>query len=176
MKIFLLCIILALPSIKVHAAENPVPSLAVLDSIILVPVLATTPVLLADHAPPAPSHKIYIDTGLKSDHIDRVHHYRENNSGFGGEYQLDSVNSIHVGRYMNSLNMQTSYLGYAWQPIQRGDFKMGYMTAAVTGYSKSGGVIIAPLPMASWEYKMVGVNFIAIPTIVYAVQLKFRLD
>ena len=50
MKIFLLCIILALPSIKVHAAENPVPSLAVLDSIILVPVLATTPVLLADHA------------------------------------------------------------------------------------------------------------------------------
>jgi hypothetical protein len=119
---------------------------------------------------------LWVDTGMWSRHDDRSKGYRENNSGAGVEYQYNPMMTLHAGHYWNSLNRSSDYVGVAWQPQEFYGCRPGILLAAVTGYGKHGSaVVLAPVPMLSWNYKSVGVNLYAVPGVLVAVQFKLKV-
>jgi hypothetical protein len=118
---------------------------------------------------------VWLLTGMSSYHNNRDAHYREQNTGFGVEIQTSDTTGIYAGNYMNSLNHHSSYLGYAWQPAELFGARVGFLGVIVTGYTKDGSPVIAPVPMASWEWKNFGINLYIAPGVVTAAQLKVKL-
>lgn len=119
---------------------------------------------------------IWLTTGVRSYHEDRVTPYNENNTGYGLEIRFDCDHALYVGHYQNSIHRLSEYVGYAWQPVTFGNLHIGFLNVIATGYTKTGrGTIIAPVPMASYDWKSVGINVIIIPSIVTAIQLKVKI-
>ena len=119
---------------------------------------------------------VWLTTGVRSYHDDRQPGYNENNTGYGLEMRFDGEHAIYVGHYQNSLYRLTEYVGYAWQPINVKGVHIGFLNVIATGYTKTGrGTIIAPVPIASYDWERIGINAIIIPSVVTAIQLKVKL-
>lgn len=117
---------------------------------------------------------IWVSNGMNSRHDDRSKHYRENNTGVGVEYTLTDDTAIYAGHYENSLNHPSNYIGYAWTPARLLGAKVGFLTGLVSGYGSA--PIVAPFPMATWEYGRFGVNLFTAPGVVTAIQLKVKVN
>jgi hypothetical protein len=141
----------------------------------------------AQAAPAAFSPQIWLNAGSYSRHFDRDKNFRENNTGFGAEIWLERDHALMGGTFINSDAVRSHYVAYQWRPLhwQPGGTRIaaGITLGAFDGYprNRNGGWFPAALPVLSMEYKMVGVNFLFVPTIpdrldgAIAMQLKLRV-
>ena len=112
----------------------------------------------------------WLETGGVSHHFHPAN-YNEGNWGPGITYrQLDI--GVSVGEYRNS-NRQWSHFAYAiWQPVHLGVVNIGVIGGVIDGYPRERSYRLAAVPMASYEFKRVGVD--ALVT-TQAAALKFRV-
>jgi hypothetical protein len=128
--------------------------------------------------------KLWINAGFYSAHFDSNKGLRNANPGLGIEYELDDSRRITAGRFINSDNAQSNYLGAYYQPWHIGDFKLGLVGGAFNGYPKAfnGGWFPAVLPVASLESRNIGLNVMLVPPLkdrlygAISFQLKYRFD
>ncbi len=131
--------------------------------------------------------KVWLNPGFYSIHFDRDEDLRENNIGFGAEFELSRNHALIVGTFLNSDDARTRYGAYEWRPLHwhpaETDVSAGLIVAALDGYPRvrDGDWFVAVLPMVSVQGKRFGVNAMVVPTIkdrlygAVALQLKIRI-
>lgn len=109
---------------------------------------------------------VWITPGFLSHHFQRDKGFKANNYGVGVQLSLSPTNSVNAGVFRNSDDAHSHYLGWLWQPYQIGAARLGLWAGALDGYPKmqNGGWFVAAFPMASIDYKAVGVNLTVMPT------------
>lgn len=154
-------------------------------------LMAAGPVAWADDAAaPAPApykSRLWLESGFWSHHKEprKVGSYRENNYGLGLEWQFAQSWQLNAGHYRNSVNRPSNYLQVGWSPLNWSPaedltFTAGASAGVVNGYPKiHEGYFPTLIPMASVEWRRVGVNLLYIPSVgrihgAYAAQLKLR--
>jgi len=126
--------------------------------------------------------KIWVNVGFYSAHFETHKGLRNPNPGVGVEYTLDDSWSLTTGRFINSDNAHSNYLGAYYLPWHVGSFKLGLVGGAFNGYPKAfnGGWFPAVLPVASWESRNLGMNVMLVPSLkdrlygAVSFQLKYR--
>lgn len=115
--------------------------------------------------PEAPA--LWVNVGGFSRHFDRDAGFNENNRGIGLEYRASEDVSLMAGRYFNSVRRNTNYAGVMYQPLRIGDVRIGLTAGLMTGYPNmnDGAAFFAAIPMASYEFRRVGINFGVIPSV-----------
>ena len=91
--------------------------------------------------------------------------------------------SATAGRFINSDNAHSSYVGAYYQPWSVSGIQLGVVGGAFNGYPKafSGGWFPAVLPVATWEGSRFGLNLALVPPLkdrlygALSFQLKVRL-
>jgi hypothetical protein len=109
---------------------------------------------------------------------------RNANPGLGFEYRIDDTWSATAGRYINSDNANSSYVGAYYQPWIVSGVKLGVVAGAFNGYPKAlnGGWFPAVLPVATLESGKFGLNVAWVPPLkdrlygAVSFQLKFRFQ
>jgi hypothetical protein len=131
--------------------------------------------------------EVWLNPGFFSYHFDRDLDLREDNWGVGAEVSPAPDHVLMAGKFINSENRQSRYLGYQWRPLNRQFGALiagaGIAIAALDGYPRvrDGGWYGALLPIVSLESGRVGLNLTAVPTIegrvhgAIAVQIKIRV-
>lgn len=128
------------------------------------------------HESRADAETLWLTTGEWSTHNNQeAHKYRQNNTGVGIEYKLDSDISMLFGYYNNSIHRESVYLGETYTPNRVGAIRLGIMGAITTGYSRVPPMVPIAGLWASYDYRGVGVSLMWLPTVVAAVQLKVRV-
>jgi len=119
----------------------------------------------AANPPLAARHSIWLNPGFYSAHFDTHQGLRNENFGFGVEVQLNQDWSATAGRFTNSDNAYSNYVGAYYQPFTFADGKWGVVMGAFNGYPKAfdGGWFPAVLPVASWESRWLGLNVALVP-------------
>ena len=128
--------------------------------------------------------KVWINAGFYSAHFDTNKGLRNANPGLGIEYSLDDTWRLTAGRFINSDNANSNYLGAYYQPWHIGDIKLGVVGGAFNGYPKAfnGGWFPAVLPVATWEGRQLGLNVTFVPPMkdrlygAVSFQLKYRFS
>lgn len=131
--------------------------------------------------------RLWVESGFWSHHTTprKVGKYREQNYGIGLEWQFAPRWQLNAGHYRNSVNRPSNYLQVGWTPLnwaptENLTFTAGASVGVVNGYPKiHAGYFPTLIPMASVEYRRVGVNLVYIPSVArihgaYAMQLKLR--
>jgi len=129
------------------------------------------------------SSRRWINAGFYSAHFDTEKGLRNANPGLGFEYKLDDRWSATAGRFINSDNAHSSYVGAYYQPWTVSGIQLGVVGGAFNGYPKAfnGGWFPAVIPVATWEGERVGLNVALVPPLkdrlygAVSFQLKFRL-
>jgi hypothetical protein len=129
--------------------------------------------------------EVWLGPGFFSYHFDRDVDLREDNWGIGAEVKLEPAHVLMAGKFINSENEHSRYLGYQWRPLhwqlRSTEIRAGVAIAALDGYPRvrDGGWYVAPLPILSMEGRRLGLNLSAVPTIedrLYgAVIVQFKL-
>lgn len=119
---------------------------------------------------------MWLTTGEWSRHNDESkHQYRQNNTGIGVQFDLNSDQSVVAGYYNNSIHRETVYMGMTYTPFHLGDAKFGVVGAMATGYCQYVPAVPIGGAYATYEQGRFGVGFMWLPTVVMAVNLKIRL-
>ena len=129
------------------------------------------------------SSRLWLNAGFYSAHFDTNKGLRNANPGLGFEYKVDDTWSATAGRFINSDNAHSSYIGAYYQPWTLAGAKLGVVGGAFNGYPKAfnGGWFPAVIPVATWEGPHVGLNVALVPPLkdrlygAVSFQLKFRL-
>lgn len=129
------------------------------------------------------ANRLWLNAGFYSAHVDTHKGLRNANPGLGFEYKVDDAWSATAGRFINSDNAHSSYLGAYYQPWTVAGAKLGVVGGAFNGYPKAfnGGWFPAVIPVATWEGQHVGLNVALVPPLkdrlygAVSFQLKFRL-
>lgn len=129
------------------------------------------------------THSVWLNPGFLSHHFQREKGFRENNYGLGAQVYLSASQSVMAGYYRNSDNYWSHYASWVWQPLNPGEVKIGLLGAVIDGYPKMrhGQWFLAAMPVISFEYQSVGINFTVIPSYqdkiggAMVIQLKFRV-
>jgi hypothetical protein len=129
------------------------------------------------------AHRLWLNAGFYSAHFDTHKGLRNANPGLGAEYQLDNTWSLTAGRFINSDNAHSSYVGAYYQPWTLAGAKLGVVGGAFNGYPKAfnGGWFPALIPVATWEGQRFGLNVALVPPLqdrlygAISFQLKLRL-
>ena len=129
------------------------------------------------------SSRLWLNAGFYSAHFDTDKGLRNANPGLGFEYKLDDRWSATAGRFINSDNAHSSYIGAYYQPWTVAGARLGVVGGAFNGYPKAfnGGWFPAILPVASWEGRRFGLNVALVPPLkdrlygAVSFQLKFRI-
>jgi hypothetical protein len=132
---------------------------------------------------PAPAREFWLASGFGTLHFNRDMGLSGSNVGIGAEYRLRSDVALTAGHFRNSDRESSSYLGALWQPVALGPVRLGAVVAGFNGYPRmrDGGWFPAVIPVATVEYKRVGMNIGFVPSYkdrLYggvSVQLKVRL-
>lgn len=127
--------------------------------------------------------RLWLNAGFYSAHFDTDKGLRNANPGLGFEYKLDNTWSATAGRFINSDNAHSHYLGAYFQPWTVAGIKLGVVGGAFNGYPKAfhGGWFPAVIPVASWEGPRFGLNVALVPPLkdrlygAVSFQLKVRL-
>lgn len=130
------------------------------------PLLALALALSADMArADFDTSRLWVNAGFYSAHWDTDKGLRNANPGLGVEYKLDSTWSATAGRFINSNNAHSSYVGAYYQPWTVAGIKLGVVAGAFNGYPKAfnGGWFPAVIPVASWEGERFGLNLALVP-------------
>jgi len=141
----------------------------------------------ADVEPVPFKSRLWLESGFWSHHTTprKVGSYREHNYGLGLEWQFAESWQLNAGHYRNSVNRPSNYLQVGWSPLSWSPmddltFSAGASVGVVNGYPKiHEGYFPTLIPMASAEYRRVGLNLVYIPSVgrihgAYAAQLKLR--
>ena len=128
-------------------------------------------------------NEVWLNPGFYSYHFELERNLNNNNLGFGAEYRYSTVSSLTVGRFHNSDRAISSYAAWYWQPLALGPVRLGGLLGVIDGYRRanSGGWFPTLLPVASYEYKNLGINLTVVPAIknlVYGsitLQLKLKV-
>lgn len=128
--------------------------------------------------------RLWVNAGFYSAHFDTDKGLRNANPGLGFEYKLDDTWSTTAGRFVNSNNAHSSYVGVYYQPWRWGSVKLGMVGGAFNGYPKAfeGGWFPALIPTASWESAHWGLNMALVPSYkdrlygALSFQLKYRFQ
>ena len=109
--------------------------------------------------------RLWLNAGFYSAHFDSDKGLRNANPGLGFEYKLDDTWSATAGRFINSDNAHSSYIGAYYQPWTFAGARWGVVGGAFNGYPKAynGGWFPAVLPVATWEGKRLGLNLALVP-------------
>ena len=102
----------------------------------------------------------------------------------GFEYALDDAWGVTTGRFVNSDNAYSNYVGTFYQPWRVSNIKLGVVGGMFNGYPKAfdGGWFPVVLPLVSMESRHWGMNVILVPPLkdrLYgsvSFQLKYRFD
>ena len=127
--------------------------------------------------------RLWLNAGFYSAHFDTDKGLRNANPGLGFEYKLDDRWSATAGRFINSDNAHSSYVGAYYQPWTVSGIQLGVVGGAFNGYPKAfnGGWFPAVIPVATWEGERIGLNVALVPPLkdrlygAVSFQLKFRL-
>lgn len=130
------------------------------------------------------ANRLWLNTGFYSAHFDSQQGLRNANPGLGFEYKLDDTWSATGGRFINSDNAHSSYLGAYYQPWSFTGAKLGVVGGLFNGYPNAfkGGWFPALIPVATWEGERFGLNVALVPPIknrlygAVSFQLKVRLS
>jgi len=111
------------------------------------------------------SSRLWLNAGFYSAHFDTDKGLRNANPGLGFEYKLDGSWSATAGRFINSDNAYSSYIGAYYQPWTLAGIKLGVVGGGFNGYPKafSGGWFPALIPVATWEGQRFGLNVALVP-------------
>jgi hypothetical protein len=129
------------------------------------------------------TRRLWINAGFYSAHFDSDKGLRNANPGVGFEYALDNSWTATGGRFINSDNSYSNYVGAYYQPLAFAGARLGVVGGAFNGYPKAfnGGWFPALIPVASWEGQRFGLNVAWIPPLkdrlygAVSFQLKWRL-
>ena len=130
-----------------------------------------------------PLSQTWLNGGFYSYHFQRDKGLNDSNPGLGLEYRYSTVASVTAGRFYNSDREYSNYLGWYYQPVTLGPFRLGAVLGAFNGYPKmrEGGWFPAAIPVISYEYKRVGLNLGIVPSYkdrlygAFAFQVKVKL-
>jgi hypothetical protein len=113
-----------------------------------------------------PVSETWLNPGFYSYHWQRERDLHDENPGFGAEYRFSTVASATVGEYLNSDRVNSKYAGFYYQPVAVGSVRLGLALGGFDGYPemKNGGWFLAAIPVASFEYKSVGLNLSFVPS------------
>ena len=128
--------------------------------------------------------RLWVNAGFYSAHFDTDKGLRNANPGLGIEYKLDETWSATAGRFINSDNARSSYVGAYYQPWTVSGIKLGVVGGAFNGYPKAfnGGWFPAVIPVATYESGNWGLNMALVPPLkdrlygALSFQLKFRFQ
>ena len=128
--------------------------------------------------------RVWINAGVYSVHFDTDTGLRNANPGLGFEYRMNDDWSATAGRFINSDNAHSKYVGAYYQPWRLGSLKLGVVGGAFNGYPKAfnGGWFPAIIPTASLESGHWGLNAALVPPLkdrlygALSFQLKFRFQ
>jgi hypothetical protein len=132
---------------------------------------------------PTPLTQHWVNIGSYTYHFQKQHGLNNSNVGLGMEVRYSNVNSVTFGTYQNSTNRTSHYIGWYWQPIGIGPFRVGASLGAMDGYPHrhDNQWFPALIPTASWEYKYIGANLVFIPSYrdrqhgLISCQIKFKI-
>ncbi len=128
--------------------------------------------------------RLWVNAGFYSAHFDTDKGLRNANPGIGFEYRLDDTWSATAGRFRNSNDANSSYVGVYCQPWTWAGMKLGVVAGAFNGYpnAKNGGWFPALIPTASLERGHWGLNVALVPPLkdrlygAVSFQLKYRFQ
>ena len=111
------------------------------------------------------ANRLWLNAGFYSAHFDADKGLRNANPGLGAEYKLDDRWSLTAGRFINSDNAHSSYVGAYYQPWTFAGAKWGVVGGAFKGYPKAfdGAWFPAVIPVATWEGERFGLNVALVP-------------
>ncbi len=129
------------------------------------------------------ARRLWVNAGFYSAHFDSDKGLRNANPGLGLEYKLNDHWSATAGRFINSNNAHSSYIGAYYQPWMVAGIKLGVVGGAFNGYPKAfnGDWFPAVIPVASWEGERFGLNIALVPPLqdrlygAVSFQLKVRV-
>jgi len=130
------------------------------------------------------THRLWVNAGFYSAHFETDKGLRNANPGLGFEYRLNEDWSATAGRFTNSDNAPSNYIGAYYQPWTVGGVKLGMVAGAFNGYPKAfnGGWFPAVIPTASLEAGHWGLNVALVPPLkdrlygALSFQLKYRFQ
>lgn len=128
--------------------------------------------------------RLWVNAGFYSAHFDTDKGLRNANPGIGFEYRLDDTWSATAGRFRNSNDAHSSYVGAYYQPWTWAGMKLGVVAGAFNGYphANNGGWFPALIPTASLERGHWGLNVALVPPLkdrlygAVSFQLKYRFQ
>ncbi len=128
--------------------------------------------------------RLWVNAGFYSAHFDSDKGLRNANPGLGFEYKLNDAWSVTAGRFINSDNAHSSYVGAYYQPWHLGRVKLGVVAGAFNGYPKAyqGDWFPAVIPTAGIESVHWGLNLALVPPLkdrlygAVSFQLKYRFQ
>ena len=128
------------------------------------------------------ANRLWVSAGFYSAHFDTEKGLRNANPGIGLDYRIDPTWSATAGRFRNSNNADSSYLGIYYQPWTYAGVKLGVVAGAFNGYPNAynGGWFPALIPTATLESGHWGLNVALVPPLkdrlygAVSFQLKYR--
>ncbi len=128
------------------------------------------------------TQRLWVNAGFYSAHFDTQKGLRNANPGIGVEYRIDPNWSATAGRFRNSNNADSSYVGVYYQPWTYAGVKWGGVVGAFNGYPNAfnGGWFPALIPTATLESGHWGLNVALVPPLkdrlygAVSFQLKYR--
>jgi len=126
--------------------------------------------------------RLWVNAGFYSVHFDTDKGLRNANPGIGFEYRIHPSWSATAGRFRNSNNADSSYVGIYYQPWTYTGVKFGGVVGAFNGYPNAynGGWFPAVIPTATLESGHWGLNVALVPPLkdrlygAVSFQLKYR--
>ncbi len=121
--------------------------------------------------------RLWLNAGFYSAHFDTDKGLRNANPGLGFEYRISDDWGATAGRFINSDDARSSYIGAYYQPWRWGTMKLGVVAGAFNG-----GWFPAVIPAASLESGHWGLNVALVPPLkdrlygALSFQLKFRFQ
>ena len=144
-------------------------------------LLCASTVTLVAHAE-FDASRLWVNAGFYSAHFDTQKGLRNANPGIGLEYRIDPTWSATAGRFRNSNNADSSYVGLYYQPWTYAGVKFGGVVGAFNGYPNAynGGWFPAIIPTTTLESGHWGLNVALVPPLkdrlfgAVSFQLKYR--
>jgi hypothetical protein len=114
----------------------------------------------------APS-SVWISPGFYSYHFKRSDGLRDSNPGLGLALTYSEASSVVFGRFRNSDNDMSNYLGFLYQPYSIGPVRLGAALAAFDGYPemRNGKAFLSVIPTLGLHGERVSLNVGIIPEI-----------
>jgi hypothetical protein len=125
----------------------------------------------------------WLNVGFYSAHFQSNLGLRNANPGVGFEYPIAGDWRVTAGRFTNSDDAVSNYVGAYYQPWRWKRWRLGAVTGLFDGYPRAfdGGWFPALLPVATCEGARFGVNVVFVPPIknrlygAISFQLKYRV-